>query len=253
MTRAFHGTLVALFATAFCAVAMAQAAAKDVRHIKVVSVDGDSVVVWDQFGAQRYTVPEDFRFTVDDRQLAAAELKAGMEGTADVANATAVKAVHITEINMGKVVSQVGRSVTVKDENGQVHRFTQSEADERGVRFYMDNKPTGISGLEPGDELSVTIVSEQPPEILTAGDVAASIEGTDVATTTAATASAAEPAAPAATPAAGAAADEGVTATDEETLWLWVLVIIVIAAVLWLVLRRKPTTTVVKKSQGAGG
>ena len=252
MTRAFHGTLVALIATAFCAVAMAQAAAKDVRHIKVVSVDGDSVVVWDQFGAQRYTVPENFRFTVDDRQLAAAELKAGMEGTADVANATAVKAVHITEINMGKVVSQVGRSITVRDENGQVHRFTQSEADERGVRFYMDNKPTGISGLEPGDELSVTIVSEQPPEILTAGDVAASIEGTDVATT-AATASAAEPAAPAATPAAGAAADEVVAATDQEKLWLWVLVIIVIAAVLWLVLRKKPTTTVVKRSQGAGG
>ena len=252
MKRAFHGTLAALIATAFCVAAMAQAAAKDVRHIKVVSVDGDSVVVWDQFGAQRYTVPEDFRFTVDDRQLAAAELKAGMEGTADVANATAVKAVHITEINMGKVVSQVGRSITVRDENGQVHRFTQSEADERGVRFYMDNKPTGISGLEPGDELSVTIVSEQPPEILTAGDVAASIEGTDVATT-AATARAAESAAPAATPAAGAAEDEMVTATDQETLWLWVLVVLVIAAVLWLVLRKTPTTTVVKRSQGAGG
>jgi hypothetical protein len=244
MTRAFHGTLVALIATACCAAAMAQAAAKDVRHIKVVSVDGDSVVVWDQFGAQRYTVSEDFRFTVDDKQLAAAELKPGMEGTADVANATAVKAVHITEINMGKVVSQVGRSITVKDENGQVHRFTQSEADERGVRFYVDDKPTGISGLEPGDELSVTIVSEQPPEILTAGDVAASIEGSDAA---AATTAAAEPATPAVTPAAEAAEDEVVTATDEETLWLWVLVVLVIAAVLWLVLRKKPTTTVVKK------
>jgi hypothetical protein len=244
MTRAFHGTLVALIATACCAAAMAQAAAKDVRHIKVVSVDGDSVVVWDQFGAQRYTVSEDFRFTVDDKQLAAAELKPGMEGTADVANATAVKAVHITEINMGKVVSQVGRSITVKDENGQVHRFTQSEADERGVRFYVDDKPTGISGLEPGDELSVTIVSEQPPEILTAGDVAASIEGSDEAP---ATTAAAEPATPAATPAAGAAEDEMATATDEETLWLWVLVVLVIAAVLWLVLRKKPTTTVVKK------
>lgn len=244
MTQAFHRTLVALMATAFCAAAMAQAAAKDVRHLKVVSVDGDAVVVWDQFGAQRYTVPEDFRFTVDGKELAAAELKAGMEGTADVANATAVKAVHITEINMGEVVSQVGRSVTVKDENGQVHRFSQSEADERGVRFYMDDKATGISGLQPGDELSVTIVSEQPPEILTAGDVAASIDGSDAARAAAA-APAAEPTTPVATPSAAEAPDE-VNATDPEKIGLWALVALVIAAVLWLVMRRKPTTKIVK-------
>lgn len=238
MTQAFHRSLVAILATAFCVAAMAQAAAKDVRHIKVVSADGDTVVVWDQFGGQQYTVPEAFRFTVDGKQLAAAELEAGMEGTADVAHATAVKPVHITEINMGKVVSQVGRSVTVRDENGQVHRFTQSEADERGVRFVMDGKPSGISRLEPGDELSVTIVSEQPPEILTAGDVAASIEGDEAAT--AAAAPAEGPATPAAAPAVADAGDDVSDATDPERLWLWILAAIAIAAILWLVLRGKP-------------
>lgn len=239
MTQAFHRSLVAILATAFCVVAMAQAAAKDVRHIKVVSVDGDTVVVWDQFGGQQYTVPEAFRFTVDGKELAAAELEAGMEGTADVANAMAVKPVHITEINMGKVVSQVGRSVTVRDENGQVHRFTQSEADERGVRFVMDGKPIGISRLEPGDELSVTIVSEQPPEILTASDVAASIEGTNVPTAAAA-APAEEPVTPVAATTAVDAGDEISAATDQGRLWLLILAVIAIAAILWLVLRKKP-------------
>jgi hypothetical protein len=247
MIKVSHASLIALVATLFWIATAAESAAKDVRHIKVVSVDDDTVVVWDQFGAQQYTVPENFRFTVEGKELTATELRAGMQGTADVANATAVKPVHVTEINMGKVVSQVGRSVTVRDGNGQVHRFTQSDADERGVRFYMDGKPTRISQLEPGDELSVTVVSEQPPEILTAGDVTASIEGRDAATM-----AATEPVAPAAAPAAAATADDAVTETEADTssqnwIWLWILAIAIVAVVLWLVMRRKPATTVVQK------
>ncbi len=235
---------IALIAALACTVA-AQSAARDLRHVKVVSVDGDTVVVWDQFGAQQYTVPENFRFNVDGKELAAADLKAGMEGTADVANATAVKPVHITEINMGKVVSQVGRTVTVRDGNGQVHRFTQADADERGVRFYMDSKPTRISQLQPGDELSVTVVSEQPPEILTAGDVAATVEGTDAAPV-----ATAQPAAPVAAPAARAAPRdtdaENPLAGDRGRIWMWILGVLAVAVVLWLMARQRPATKVVK-------
>jgi hypothetical protein len=244
MTKAFQGTLIALLATALCAAAMAQGATRDLRQIKVVSVDGNTVVVWDQFGAQEYTVPEGFTFTVDGKEVSAADLKAGMQGSTDVSKGVTVKPVHITEIKMGTVVSQVGRSVTVKDEAGQIHRFTQGEADERGVRFYMDDKPTRISELQPGDELAATVVSEQPPEILTAGDVTASIEGADAATASAA-APAAAPAEPSASAEEAATAAES-TAPDQGRLWLWILAVILIAAVLWLVMRNKSKPKVTK-------
>ena len=41
----------------------------DVRNFEVISVDGNKLVVRDQKGTQQYTVPDDFRFTVDGKKL----------------------------------------------------------------------------------------------------------------------------------------------------------------------------------------
>jgi hypothetical protein len=60
---------------------------------------------------------------------------------------------------MGTVISQTGRSVVVKEDTGQIHRFSQREADARDVQIYMDGKPVRIFNLNPGDKITATIVS----------------------------------------------------------------------------------------------
>jgi hypothetical protein len=237
------GAMLALLVLAAGA-ALAQAGGpRDLRQIKVVSVDGNTVVVWDQFGGQEYTVPDGYRFTMDGKQVGASDLKPGMEASAEVQKGTgvSVRPVHITEIKMGTVVSQVGRSVTVKDENGAIHRFSQSEADDRGVRLVMDDKPMRLSELQAGDTLSATIVSADQPEILTAADVEAEISGE-----AAAGADAADSADAAAATAAEAAEDATDAAGDlAGKWWLWLLLLVVIAAIVYLA-SRKPKKVVTK-------
>ena len=41
----------------------------DVRNFEVISVDGNKLVVRNEKGTHEYTVPNDFRFTVDGKQL----------------------------------------------------------------------------------------------------------------------------------------------------------------------------------------
>jgi hypothetical protein len=238
------GAMLALLVLAAGAALAQEGGPRDLRQIKVVSVDGNTVVVWDQFGGQEYTVPDGYRFTADGKEIGASDLKPGMEASAEVQEGTGVtvRPVHITEIKMGTVVSQVGRSVTVKDENGAIHRFSQSEADDRGVRLVMDDKPMRLSELQAGDQLSATIVSAEQPEILTAADVEAEISGEAAA--------GAETAESAAESAGATAADAAEEATDAAgdlagKWWLWLLLLVVIAAIVYLA-SRKPKKVVTK-------
>jgi hypothetical protein len=68
--------------------ASAQKKTTQVRKFEVVSVDGNKVVVKGQDGAKEYTVPEDFRFTVDGKQVSVHELQPGMKGTATITTTT---------------------------------------------------------------------------------------------------------------------------------------------------------------------
>ena len=77
----------------------------DVRNFEVISVDGDKLVVRDERGTNEYTVPADFRFTVDGKKMSVSELKAGMKGTATVTTTTTIKPVAVTEIRDGVVLS----------------------------------------------------------------------------------------------------------------------------------------------------
>ena len=168
MTKAIRGRLLGLFAAALC-VASTGAWSADATEYYVISVDGNTVVLQEQSGAARqYTLPDDFQLTVDGKSVAVVDLRPGMHGTATIAAGTEARPVHVTTVKMGTVVSQTGRSVTFKEENGQIHRFTQTEADERGMRIYIDNKLVRVSDLEPGDKISATVVSVGAPEILSA-------------------------------------------------------------------------------------
>ena len=216
-------------------------------------------MVRDQNGTRELTVPPDFRFTVDGKSLAASDLKAGMKGKAVITTTTIQRPVYVTTIKMGTVTYQTARSIQVKEENGKVHKFTQSEIDSRGIRLYMGDAPIRISQLDPGDKITAVIVSEGKPEILTAQAVDAqlaatpepapvSVDAEQTVVESPAAAPAAEPQAMETEPAPATVATETEAASIEpaplpkpytNNPFFWLIVAIILLALVWVLVRRK--------------
>ncbi len=234
-------------------------------NFEIIAVDGNDLVVRDQLGTRALTVPPDFKFTVDGKSLAVSDLHAGMKGTAVVTTTTTQMPVYVTTIKTGTVTHQTARSIQIKDPDGRIHKFTQSEIDKRGIRLYSGDTPIQVSQLNPGDKISATIVTESKPEILTSTAVDATLAA-EPAPTAAASAPepepvaaetpaaepvaepamepapepvAMEPATPAPAPEATAPAPETPKSFFKSPLFLLVLVIII--ALIWAMMRRKDT------------
>jgi hypothetical protein len=114
MTRAtirmvLCGALVCLTA----AVSSAQTTT-ETKKFQVISVDGNQLVVKLPEGTREITVPPDFHFTVDGKQLTVSELKPGMAGTATITTKTTVVPVTVTEVKNGVVMQNMGSSILVK-------------------------------------------------------------------------------------------------------------------------------------------
>jgi hypothetical protein len=233
---------------AFVSAASAQTTTTvDVRNFEVIAVDGNKLVVRDQKGTQEYTVPDDFRFTVDGKQMSVSDLKAGMKGTATVTTTTTITPVVVTEVREGQVLRASDMSVTVRGADGNSRRFTQSELDKKGVQIFRDGRPIRTADLRRGDKLTATIVTNGPPTVLTEKEVQATLDEsktepakTDPAKTEVATvANAAQPAAPAAS-AQPSAVPPASQAAEQSGLGLtWYAVIAVLIAAALIVFRRR--------------
>jgi hypothetical protein len=231
-----------------------------VSNFEVLSVDGNYLVVRDQAGTRELNVPTDFRFNVDGRSLGVGDLKAGMKGTATITSTTTVRPVVVTEIKKGKVLSQTGRSIIIEEDTGKIHRFTQSEVDQRGIQLFMGDKPVRVFNLDVGDEITARIVTAGPPEVMTRQQVDAYLEQAPapVAAPVETTVAADPQAVPAAVEAAPEAAmtaetvEPAAAATPEHVSpfedlpkpyfkhpFFWLLVLIIVVAFFWVIARRR--------------
>ena len=148
--------------------------AQTTKSFEVLSVQGGQLVVKLPEGTRELTVPDDFRFTVDGKQLALAELRPGMKGTATITTRTTVTPVTVTEVKNGTVMQATGASVLVKTDEG-FKNFTQGDLDKRGVRIMRDGKAVDLSSLRKDDRLTATIITSKPPHVLTQKEVNASL------------------------------------------------------------------------------
>ena len=253
----------ALIGTSLAAAEQSQTAS--VINFEVISVDGNYLVIRDQNGTRALTVPDGFKFTIDGKSMSVNELTAGMKGTATVTTTTTMQPVYVTEIRKGRVLRQSGQSIIVRGQDG-TRRFTQDEADERGMEIFMNGKPMKIWQLRQGDEVTALIVTTAAPVVMTEKEVAATLaqpepepEPEPVAAAAPqeqpAPAPAPEPApapapmeeaAPPATPPAVAPAPTPppvVAAQQEDSGWLmWLLLVVIVAIVVFLLMRRRSKT-----------
>jgi LPXTG-motif cell wall-anchored protein len=203
---ALSGALVWLTA----AVMLAQTSTTtETKKFQIIAVDGNQLVVKLPEGTRELTVPDDFRFEVDGKQLSVHELKPGMTGTATITTKTTVTPVTVTEVKNGTVLHSTGTSIIVRTDEG-IKQFTQSDIDKRGVKIMRGGKPAGISDFRANDQLTATIITTKPPRVVTEKEVQATLAkaGTPAAPATSAPSAPQTPAAPPETAAAtsGAAA-----------------------------------------------
>jgi len=253
--------LVLGFSVAGAASAQTQTMTVAVRNFEIVAVDGNHLILRDERGTSDYFVPNDFVFTVDGKKMTVADLKAGMKGTATVTTTTTITPVVVTELRSGVVLSTWVNSVTVLDRTDGVRKkFTQDQLNARGLQIYKDGRVIPISQLNKGDEITATVISQRPPEVVTEREVEATLaqapaktdapapkteatamKSEPTAAKTEAPAVAAAPTPPMATqPTAPAPAPE---ASGLGTAW-YVLIAVVIAAVLFLIMRRRKEESV---------
>jgi hypothetical protein len=145
------------------------------KKFEVISVEGNTLVVKLPEGTREISVPDDFRFTVDGKQMSVHELKPGMAGMATITTRTKSTPVTVTEVKNGEVVLAGGGSIFVRTEDGQVRSFTQGDIDKRGVKIIREGQPAKVSDFRQGDRLSATIVTTKPPRVVTEKEVAAAL------------------------------------------------------------------------------
>ena len=196
---------VCLAGVATAALAQTTTKATETKQFTVVSVEGNKVVARLPEGTKEITVPEDFRFTVDGREVSVHELQPGMKGTAKITTTTTVTPVTVTEVRNGEVMQASGSSIIVKTANG-IRMFNEGDIAKRNVTILKDGKPASIADFHTGDRLTATIVTEKPPKVMTARQVQATLTGATPTATSGAAPAAPTAAAPtAAAPATGAA------------------------------------------------
>jgi hypothetical protein len=159
----------------FAATAAAQVStSRATKTFEVIAVDGNHLVVRLPEGTRELTVPADFRFNVDGRDMSVADLKPGMKGTATITTTTTVTPVTVTEIKNGTVMQASGSSITVRTDNG-IKMFTENDVAKRGVKIMRDGEPAALSDFHSGDKLTATIVTTHPPKVMTEKQVQASL------------------------------------------------------------------------------
>jgi len=233
--------VVCLAAPAAAASAQQSTTTSETKHFQVISVEGNKVVAKLPEGAREITVPEDFRFTVDGRQVSVHELQPGMKGTAKITTITTVTPVTVTEVRNGEVMQASGSSIIVKSANG-IKMFNEGDIAKRNVTILKDGKPASIADFHTGDRLTATIVTEKPPKVMTQRQVQAVLTGaTPTATTGAAPAAPAAAASAAATPAphTGAAPAKKLPKTASQVPLLGLLGALSLAIALGLSLGRR--------------
>jgi len=174
----------------FCITVVKADTTTEVRNGKVVSVEGNHVVIKMSTGeTKEFDVPDDFKINVDGKDITVKELKPGTELTRTITTTTEPKKVYTTTVKNGTVWYASAHTVIITGADGKNRKFDNVPD---WITFENNGKLVQLEDLKKGMKVSATIVSESQSQVvaMTPGGVSGS---------------APEEAAPAPTPAAAPA------------------------------------------------
>ena len=137
------------------------------QKFEIISVTGNTLVVKGAEGTREITVPPGFMFTVDGKQLAVSQLKAGMSGTATITTTTTQRPVVVTEVRNVKIMQAYGNSVVVRAADGTFKLFTAEDAAKYKLKIIRNGQEIELQQVKAGDTITAHIVSEKPGVPLT--------------------------------------------------------------------------------------
>ena len=137
----------------------------EVRRGRVVYVSGNDVVVKTEDGQVKdFDVPERTRFTVDGKDLSVHQLTPGMMLTQTITTVTTPYTVKTVRTINGKVWHvSAPKKVILSFPDGPNKEYTVPE----GTMFQVDGKQKSIFELRKGVNISATVITESPEDVMT--------------------------------------------------------------------------------------
>lgn len=189
-------SVLLLIGMVFCFSALQAAdSTTEVRSGTVTSVQGNHVIIKMSTGEEKeFDVPDDFRLTVDGKEISVHELKPGTKLSRSITTTTEPKTVYTTVVKRGTVWHAQGTTVIITGADRVNRQYTVPD----WIKFEVDGKEVSVYDLKKGQRVTATIVTETPSTIVTT--TPGGVSGNAPAEPAAAAAPAAEPAPAAAEP-----------------------------------------------------
>jgi LPXTG-motif cell wall-anchored protein len=136
--------------------AAAQTTSHEIKQGTVVHVYGNNLIVKMSDGTvKEFDVPEGFMFNIDGRDMPVSALKPGTKLTSVVTTTQTPHVVKTTEVRNGEVVQRMGRTLIIRNEQGQLKKFADVPED---ITFTVRGQKVSLYDLAGGDKLTATIV-----------------------------------------------------------------------------------------------
>ncbi len=135
-----------------------------IKNAEVLHVAGHDVLVQLENGRlELLDLPKDFMFQVDGKSLSVHELKPGTRLTQEIHTVTTPQEVTTVRTVNGKVWYVSGRHLILSFPDGQNKKYTVPD----GIVFNIGGEEKTVFDLRKGMEISATVVTVAPHEVVT--------------------------------------------------------------------------------------
>ena len=185
-----HTFKIGVLLAALCVVASAAAQTTETTTKQttqksgvVETVYGNHVVLKDADGkTHEYTVPEDFKFQMNGKNITVADLQPGMKVQGTFTKETTTRDVTLTRNVSGKVAQVAPGGIVVRDASGKLTSFRAQDIEGRDLTVLRPGRETpsrpqemSWRQLRVGDQLDATIVTTLPPQVVTKKSTTATV------------------------------------------------------------------------------
>jgi len=140
----------------------------NVKNAEVIHVSGNVVVVeLENGGFELLSLPKDFMFDIDGKQVNVSDVTPGTKVTQEIHTVSTPQEVTTIRTINGKVWQVGGNHVILSFPDGENKQYTVPD----GIVFNIDGQKKTVFDLRKGMDISATVVTVAPQELLSSHTV----------------------------------------------------------------------------------